>query len=375
MPTTAAEPVQRRARTGAGPAARPARRSRQMPRVKYADRLLAQPRHAQRVGERLVAVQRHQRVEVVERVQVEPERELERDPGDHRIGQVRRAESQAAPASAAVDSGPDSVTTMRDQRVPNHMSLVSTNANGMPIMSMNPPRVTLRPYDLTASACADSWIDQRDQVADADGDRARPRPPPPRRTAAGASCADPEAVQAGAITAHNRNTPVRVKNRQPTVRYVAPKNRSSPPIDRRVDSSPRTTPSCAGCCRPACRDRGLDRFFGAAYRTVGWRFFTRTVLAVIATSLLRLLGLRRTPAPVRTWVEAGRPGRSRSRRLPARSGAPRVGPRAGGRRLRREVTRGRFMLMIGMPFTLGDTSDMWFGTRWSRIVVTMSGPL
>jgi putative peptide zinc metalloprotease protein len=41
----------------------------------------------------------------------------------------------------------------------------------------------------------------------------------------------------------------------------------------------------------------------------------------------------------------------------------------------RKVTRGGFMLMMGMPFAFVDTSDMWFGTRWSRIVVTLSGPL
>jgi putative peptide zinc metalloprotease protein len=41
----------------------------------------------------------------------------------------------------------------------------------------------------------------------------------------------------------------------------------------------------------------------------------------------------------------------------------------------RTVTRGGFMLMMGMPFAFVDTSDMWFGSRWSRIVVTMSGPL
>jgi putative peptide zinc metalloprotease protein len=31
--------------------------------------------------------------------------------------------------------------------------------------------------------------------------------------------------------------------------------------------------------------------------------------------------------------------------------------------------------VMGMPFAFVDTSDMWFGTRWSRIVVTISGPL
>ena len=41
----------------------------------------------------------------------------------------------------------------------------------------------------------------------------------------------------------------------------------------------------------------------------------------------------------------------------------------------RRVTRGGFMMMMGMPFAFVDTSDMWFGTRWSRIVVTLSGPL
>ena len=41
----------------------------------------------------------------------------------------------------------------------------------------------------------------------------------------------------------------------------------------------------------------------------------------------------------------------------------------------RKVTRGGFMLMMGMPFAFVDTSDMWFGTRWSRMVVTLSGPL
>jgi putative peptide zinc metalloprotease protein len=41
----------------------------------------------------------------------------------------------------------------------------------------------------------------------------------------------------------------------------------------------------------------------------------------------------------------------------------------------RTVTRGGFMFVLGMPFAFVDTSDMWFGTRWSRVVVTLSGPL
>jgi putative peptide zinc metalloprotease protein len=41
----------------------------------------------------------------------------------------------------------------------------------------------------------------------------------------------------------------------------------------------------------------------------------------------------------------------------------------------RRVNRGGFLLMMGMPFAFVDTSDMWFGTSWSRIVVAVSGPL
>ncbi|MCZ0985896.1 hypothetical protein O1M54_10110 [Streptomyces diastatochromogenes] len=41
----------------------------------------------------------------------------------------------------------------------------------------------------------------------------------------------------------------------------------------------------------------------------------------------------------------------------------------------RKVRRGGFLLMMGMPFAFVDTSDMWFGSRWSRVVVALSGPL
>lgn len=41
----------------------------------------------------------------------------------------------------------------------------------------------------------------------------------------------------------------------------------------------------------------------------------------------------------------------------------------------RSVRRGGFMIMMGMPFAFVDTSDMWLGTRWSRVVVAMSGPM
>jgi putative peptide zinc metalloprotease protein len=124
---------------------------------------------------------------------------------------------------------------------------------------------------------------------------------------------------------------------------------------------------------------GLDRFFGATYRTVGWRFFTRSgvfgLWAVIAAGLYGF------------WVATGR------QRLFDVGGGGAVGAVAVGagylialvihesahalavKSYGRKVTLGGFMLMMGMPFAFVDTSDMWFGTRWSRIVVTMSGPL
>jgi putative peptide zinc metalloprotease protein len=124
---------------------------------------------------------------------------------------------------------------------------------------------------------------------------------------------------------------------------------------------------------------GLEPFFGRLYRSFGWRFFTHT--GVGGLWILILVGL------YGFWVATGR------QRLFDVGGAGWVGGLAVAagylvalviheaahalavKSYGRTVTRGGFMLVLGLPFAFVDTSDMWFGTRWSRIVVALSGPL
>jgi putative peptide zinc metalloprotease protein len=124
---------------------------------------------------------------------------------------------------------------------------------------------------------------------------------------------------------------------------------------------------------------GLDPLVERAYRAFGWRFFTRTGVALLW--LLTLGGL------YGFWVATGH------QQLFDLAGAGPVGGvvtlagylvatavheaahafavKSYGRR----VNRGGFMVMLGMPFAFVDTSDMWFGSPYSRIVVALSGPL
>ena len=139
--------------------------------------------------------------------------------------QIRRA--HGAPARQGRGrSGPDSATTTRDQREPNHMSLVSTKANGMPIISMNPPRRTLRPYDFTASAWTSSCTTRRAVYP-------RPAPAGPgRRTLRSPAAAAAPGPTKTPIRADDRQptattTPVRVNNRQPNALYSRDTRRRS----------------------------------------------------------------------------------------------------------------------------------------------------
>ncbi|MFF5024726.1 FHA domain-containing protein [Streptomyces collinus] len=124
---------------------------------------------------------------------------------------------------------------------------------------------------------------------------------------------------------------------------------------------------------------GLDRLVSRLYRAFGWRLFTRT--GVVLAWLSVAGGL------VAFLAAHGR------HRLLDFGGAGALGPvlLAAGyvtallvhelthalavKSYGRKVRRGGFLLMMGMPFAFVDTSDMWFGTRWSRVVVALSGPL
>ncbi|MDI1460107.1 FHA domain-containing protein [Catellatospora sp. KI3] len=125
--------------------------------------------------------------------------------------------------------------------------------------------------------------------------------------------------------------------------------------------------------------RGLDGFFGRLYRAFGWRFFTRTGVAllwaviavglyatVVASADQNLFDLQGAGVGGAIAVGLGY-----LLALVVHESAHALAVKSYGR----TVTRGGFMLMMGMPFAFVDTSDMWFGSRWSRIVVTLSGPL
>ncbi|MCD2194777.1 FHA domain-containing protein [Actinomycetospora endophytica] len=125
--------------------------------------------------------------------------------------------------------------------------------------------------------------------------------------------------------------------------------------------------------------KGLDPFVERVYHRVGWRLFTP-----IAVFLLWILTLGGLVAFVRAgserplfdfggagWIGAVATFAGYLVATALHEGAHALAVKSYGRR----VNRGGFLLMMGMPFAFVDTSDMWFGTSWSRIVVAVSGPL
>jgi putative peptide zinc metalloprotease protein len=124
---------------------------------------------------------------------------------------------------------------------------------------------------------------------------------------------------------------------------------------------------------------GLDTLYGKMYRAFGWWFFTKPVVValwlliigglaamVVASGHRRLFDLHGAGAWGALAVGAGY-----LLALVIHESAHALAVKSYGR----TVTRGGFMLLLGMPLAFIDTSDMWFGSRWSRIVVTMAGPL
>jgi putative peptide zinc metalloprotease protein len=125
--------------------------------------------------------------------------------------------------------------------------------------------------------------------------------------------------------------------------------------------------------------KGLDGFVSALYRAGGWRLFTRTAVVGLWVLILGgFYGFFQAQSHHRLF-DVGGAGVAGAVAVAVAYLVALVlhelmhalAVKSYGRR----VTRGGFMMMMGMPFAFVDTSDMWFGTRWSRIVVTLSGPL
>ncbi|WP_157631420.1 FHA domain-containing protein [Catelliglobosispora koreensis] len=124
---------------------------------------------------------------------------------------------------------------------------------------------------------------------------------------------------------------------------------------------------------------GLDGLMGWMYRRFGWWFFTRTGVVllwalivagiygmVVAAGEQKLFDIKGMGLPGALIV-----GGAFFLALVVHEAAHALAVKSYGR----TVTRGGFMLLLGLPLAFVDTSDMWFGSRWSRIVVTISGPL
>ncbi|MFJ9819186.1 FHA domain-containing protein [Streptomyces sp. NPDC101151] len=124
---------------------------------------------------------------------------------------------------------------------------------------------------------------------------------------------------------------------------------------------------------------GLDRLVTRLYQAFGWRLFTRTGvllawLSVVGGLVAFLTAQRRHHLldfdGAGVWgpvlLAAGYVTALLVHELTHALAVKSYG---------RKVRRGGFLLMMGMPFAFVDTSDMWFGSRWSRVVVALSGPL
>ncbi|MGW0883902.1 FHA domain-containing protein [Streptomyces sp. NPDC002671] len=124
---------------------------------------------------------------------------------------------------------------------------------------------------------------------------------------------------------------------------------------------------------------GLDRLVTRLYQAFGWRLFTRTGVTLGWLSVVgglvaflsaqghhRLLDFGGAGAWGPVLLIAGYVTALLVHELTHALAVKSYG---------RTVRRGGFLLMMGMPFAFVDTSDMWFGSRWSRVVVALSGPL
>ncbi|MFE9880860.1 FHA domain-containing protein [Streptomyces sp. NPDC005784] len=124
---------------------------------------------------------------------------------------------------------------------------------------------------------------------------------------------------------------------------------------------------------------GLDRGVTRLYHAFGWRFFTRTGVTLVWLSVIGGLAAFFAAQSRQHLLDFGGAGvwgpvllaAGYVSALVVHELTHALAVKSYGRKVR----RGGFLLMMGMPFAFVDTSDMWFGTRWSRVVVALSGPL
>jgi putative peptide zinc metalloprotease protein len=125
---------------------------------------------------------------------------------------------------------------------------------------------------------------------------------------------------------------------------------------------------------------GVDAFYSALYRALGWVFFTRPFLAlfalVAAAGFGAFLLLLYQPVTERVFEVQTVGGlvafwAALLLSFALHESAHALAVKHYGRR----VPRGGVMLYYGMPAAFVDTSDIWMAGRKARIVVSAAGPL
>lgn len=124
---------------------------------------------------------------------------------------------------------------------------------------------------------------------------------------------------------------------------------------------------------------GIDEMLDRLYQSIGWRFFTRLGLAVLWLLVAGGLGALTVAMGRQRLFDVGGAG-------PIGAVLVILGYMAGitlhelGHAIAvksygRQVRRGGFMLMLGMPYAFVDTTQMWFEGKWPRIIVSLAGPI
>ena len=124
---------------------------------------------------------------------------------------------------------------------------------------------------------------------------------------------------------------------------------------------------------------GLDGILDSVYRTVGWRFFTRSGLLLLWAVVIAGLASLPTAIGRNQLLDVGGAGviggvlvvLGYVVGIVLHELGHAIATKSYGRRVR----RGGFMLMLGMPYAFVDTTEMWFESRWPRILVSLAGPV
>ncbi|MFN2466386.1 MAG: FHA domain-containing protein [Candidatus Dormibacteria bacterium] len=124
---------------------------------------------------------------------------------------------------------------------------------------------------------------------------------------------------------------------------------------------------------------GIDRRMDSIYRRLGWRFFTRVGMGLVAVAGIGGLLAFAVASQRARLLDVGGAGAvgvvlalgAYTVSLVVHEMAHALAVKSYGRK----VPRGGLMVMMGMPYAFVDTTDMWFEGRGARILVSLAGPV